>query len=201
MKGPFGLSRPFTSIEPFDDTISSEVFKVFENIPKWSKSASECTDFILDNFTDILVSMSKKTREDNIEVARSICFDGDNVRITNSVTGSEKSAPGASCDGSIRLVDIHTHPVGQSAYPSLTDINSSLPNITGLPSEFNVVIVRPERTPNSIEAYGTCLNLHSMSARCEIHKVNKMFRSGKESEPQRIVENKLIRDYGSTFEL
>lgn len=200
-EGPFGLDRPFSSPEPFADSILSDVYKVFDNIPEWSKSAKGCTDFILNNFYEELSHMSNITRDEDVEVTRAICFDGDTANITRLEKGSGNTAPSVSCNGGVRLADIHTHPVSKSAYPSLSDTNSSLPTVTGLPTEFNIVVIRPERNTNKEEALGTCLNLYSMDSRCDIHKVNEIFRSGNTLEAQKMVENELISNHGATFSI
>lgn len=197
-EGPLGGPRPFSSVEPFQDTLTGEVYEIFDSIPEWAKSASSCVDFITNNFEEDLIRMGDITREEGVEVAISLCYNGSTYS-TDLERGGGKTAPGASCDKAIRLADIHTHPVGKSAFPSITDVRSSVQAVTGLPNEFNEVIYRPERNPVPEHGQGTCANFHNMESRCLADKISKLFKGGKQKEAERLIRDKLIGEQGDVF--
>jgi hypothetical protein len=200
-EGPFGGARPFSSIDPYKDTLIGEVNKIFEDIPEWSKSSSSVVKVLLDNFEDELIQMSKITREENIEVARTICYNGVRARITPIERGAEDTSPGAKCDGEVRIADIHTHPIGDQAYPSLSDTGSSVFHSSGLPTEFNEVIIRPEKNPNNrgVDAYSTCVNFYSIQSRAMVDEINQTYRKESKKDAQEMIRDELMEKFGEEF--
>lgn len=194
----FGFDRPFTSVQPFEDSVVSELVKIFEEIPEWAKDAERCKDFVVANYEEELIRMGRQTREQSIEVAAAICFNGEDVTFAGIEPGGEGTAPGVPCD-EVRLADVHTHPVGEQAYPSITDVRSSVLGITGLPNEFNQVIFRPESNPTNREGAGTCTNFHSLEARCLANQINNEHEQGITQNAQMMIQNQLIEQFGAKF--
>lgn len=202
--GPFAsLDNSLTNTEFMGESLRREVGESIESIPKWAKDSSSFVEWILGNSKDTLVEMSKLTRRDSAEYTLSVCYNGEDVSFTDSVKGGDGSAPAVPCsENSIRLADIHTHPVGEQSFPSLTDVGYSDGGVSGIPTQFNTLVIRPEKTPNPIEARCSNFNLYSIQARCKANEIVSEFEDNDNvSKAQDMVRQDLIPQHGSTFEL
>lgn len=202
--GPFAsLGNSLTNTEFMGESLRKEVGESIESIPEWAKSSNSFKDWVLSNHKDTLLDMSETTRDDSVEVTLSVCYDGEQVNFTNIVSGGDYTAPSVPCENnSIRLADIHTHPVGEQAYPSVTDVEYADGGVSGIPTQFNTLVIRPEKTSGPIEARCSNFNLYSMQARCKANEIVSEFKySDNVSKAQDMVREQLIPQHGSLYEL
>lgn len=201
---PFAtLDKSLTNAEFMGESLRKQVAEMFESIPEWAKESESFVDWMLSNDKDRLLDLSQATRNQSVEKAFSVCYNGENISLTDTDSGVETTTPTVPCgENSIRLSDVHTHPVGEQAFPSLSDLGAVDGPTTGIPLHFNTLIIRPERNSGTVEARGTCFNTHSFDARWKVRQIYNEWRENDNLEKaQRMIREELIPEYGTKFKL
>ena len=213
MKRPLSQYRPIGPFASFDNTLSSygpesntlrrKVYEMLNSMPQWSKDSDSFVDKMLDDYKDKIIELSKSTRDTGHEHSISVCFDGDKTFVTDIKEGWPGVAPANKCGGNVvRLADVHTHPVGEQANPSVTDVNSLSLGVSGIPLEFNEMIINPQKPSVYVEALGTNFNVYDFEARCTAHEITQVHQDEDDvAKAESMIRAELIADHGTQFEI